>query len=111
STLNIGVMTGGLAGNVVPASASADVIVRLAAGTVDDAKSIIRQAVYDATHGNKNVTLQFSTRGAYKPVDLDTDVNGFNITAVNYGTDVPNWEIHYQDAPAKVKRYLYGPGS
>ncbi|OXV07543.1 hypothetical protein Egran_04692 [Elaphomyces granulatus] len=48
------------------------------------------------------------------PQDLDTDVEGFNITAVNYGTDVPNLHI-YPDADGsthgKVKRYLYGPGS
>lgn len=111
STLNIGVINGRLAGNVVPASAIAALSARLAAGTVDEAKSIIREAVYNATHGNQNVTVQFSTLGTYGPVDLDTDVNGFNISAVNYGTDVPNWEIHDQDAPAKVKRYLYGPGS
>jgi acetylornithine deacetylase len=111
STLNIGLMQGGVAGNVVPASASATVSLRLAGGTLDEAKSIILQAVHDATRGNKNVTVQFSAIGSYGPVDLDADVDGFNITVVNYGTDVPNWEIHDNGAPAKVKRYLYGPGS
>jgi acetylornithine deacetylase len=37
-------------------------------------------------------------------------VAGFNVTTVNYGTDVPNLQLH--DRPdGKVKRYLYGPGT
>ncbi|KAN0086671.1 hypothetical protein V8E54_000359 [Elaphomyces granulatus] len=115
TTLNIGHIEGGVAFNVVPAIAYAEVAVRLAAGTVEEAKEIIRNGVRDATGGNENVTVEFVGDGnGYPPQDLDTDVEGFNITAVNYGTDVPNLHI-YPDADGsthcKVKRYLYGPGS
>lgn len=111
TTLNIGVMHGGIAANVVPANASARVAVRLAAGTPARAREIIAAAVREASNGSEDVKLEFS--GGYPPVDLDTDVDGFEVMAVNYGTDVPNWKIHDQDQPEgkKVKRYLYGPGS
>lgn len=109
TTVNIGAIDGGAATNVVPASASAEVLVRLADGNPDEAKDIIRKAVSKATNGNKNVTLDFSSGEPYAPVDLDSDVEGFEVMSVNYGTDVPRWKIHAGDK--KVKRYLYGPGS
>ncbi|KAJ5818349.1 Peptidase M20 [Penicillium riverlandense] len=107
TTLNIGVVRAGVATNVVPAHAIADVAVRLAAGTPGEARKIIANAVADATrHTGANVTVDFSSHGLYPPQDLDTDVEGFDVTAVNYGTDVPNLSV------AKgTKRYLYGPGS
>ncbi|EAW11169.1 putative peptidase [Aspergillus clavatus NRRL 1] len=111
TTLNIGVLEGGVATNVVPAAARADVAVRLAAGSVDDARAIIAAAVADATHRDPAVVVDFSRHlEAYPPQDLDVDVPGFEITTVNYGTDVPNLHLHPRpDGP--VKRYLYGPGS
>ncbi|KAE8163183.1 putative carboxypeptidase [Aspergillus tamarii] len=111
TTVNIGRVEAGVAANVVPAIARADVAVRLAAGTPDEARDIVRRAVRDATDGNPGVYAEFSTRSeGYPPQDLDTDVDGFDITTVNYGTDVPNLQIHErEDGP--VRRYLYGPGS
>ncbi|KAB8269613.1 putative carboxypeptidase [Aspergillus minisclerotigenes] len=111
TTVNIGRVDAGVAANVVPATARADVAVRLAAGTPDQARDIVRRAVRDATDGNPDVYAEFNTRSeGYSPQDLDTDVDGFDITTVNYGTDVPNLQIHErEDGP--VRRYLYGPGS
>lgn len=108
TTLNIGVVRAGVATNVVPASARADVSVRLAAGTPDQAREIIRRAVTDATRDvDADVEVDFSThRESYAPQDLDTDVPGFEVIPVNYGTDVPNLKVR-----DSVKRYLYGPGS
>lgn len=108
TTLNIGVVRAGVATNVVPASARAEVSVRLAAGTPDEAREIIRRAVADATrHVEADVDVDFSThRESYSPQDLDTDVPGFDVIPVNYGTDVPNLHVR-----SGVKRYLYGPGS
>ncbi|KMU88784.1 hypothetical protein CIHG_06452 [Coccidioides immitis H538.4] len=95
----------GVATNVVPASASARVAVRLA--------ETILAAVRSASKSPEDVHVSFSAGGAYPPVDLDSDVEGFDVMTVNYGTDVPNWDIHDHDLPdhGKVKRYLYGPGS
>ncbi|GFF59339.1 probable carboxypeptidase AFUA_6G06800 [Aspergillus udagawae] len=109
TTVNIGRMEGGVATNVVPSEARAGVAVRLAAGTDDEAREIVLKAVRDATGGDDRVVVNFRLEG-YGPQDLDTDVPGFNVTTVNYGTDVPNLQLH--DRPdGKVKRYLYGPGS
>lgn len=105
STVNIGLVRGGVAANVVAAKASAEVAVRLAGGTPEQAKAIISEAVKKAS-GEVAVDVVFSGP-AYPPVDLDSDIDDFpgNLT-VNYGTDVPNLQVQ-----SGVKRYLYGPGS
>ncbi|OQE25104.1 hypothetical protein PENSTE_c006G03544 [Penicillium steckii] len=108
TTLNVGVVRAGVATNVVPSEAMADVSVRLAAGSPDQARDIIRKAVADVTKDvDVEVIVDFdSHRESYSPQDLDTDVEGFKVIPVNYGTDVPNLKV--RDG---VKRYLYGPGS
>ncbi|KAL4808534.1 putative carboxypeptidase [Aspergillus unguis] len=113
TTVNIGRVEAGVAANVVPAVATADVAIRLAGGTPEDAMEIILAAVANATNNNPHVVVKFSQGpnggvGGYAPQDLDTDVAGFNVTAVNYGTDVPNLKVY---EGSDVKRYLYGPGS
>ncbi|KAL4930636.1 M20 family metallopeptidase [Aspergillus undulatus] len=113
TTVNIGRVEAGVAANVVPSTADADVAVRLAAGTPEDAMEIILRAVANATDNNPNVEVEFSQGpnggvGGYAPQDLDVDVDGFDVITVNYGTDVPNLKIY---EGADVKRYLYGPGS
>ncbi|KAJ5162912.1 Peptidase M20 [Penicillium coprophilum] len=108
TTLNIGVIRAGVATNVVPSEAWADVAVRLAAGTPAEAREIIQRAVEKAVKDvEAEVVLDFVSHGeSYPPQDLDVDVDGFNVTTVNYGTDVPNLAVG-----PDVKRYLYGPGS
>ncbi|KAJ5534901.1 Peptidase M20 [Penicillium freii] len=108
TTLNIGVIRAGVATNVVPSEAWADVAVRLAAGTPAEAREIIQGAVKEAVRdAEAEVVVDFVSHGeSYPPQDLDVDVDGFNVTTVNYGTDVPNLAV----GPG-VKRYLYGPGS
>ncbi|CAI7565022.1 unnamed protein product [Penicillium glandicola] len=111
STLNIGVVHAGLAGNVVPAHAEASISVRLAAGSPDDTREILRKAVEDVTGGDGSVYLDFGdTKNGAPPQHLDVDVDGFDVITVNYGTDIPSLRISTQEGP-KVKRYLYGPGS
>ncbi|KAK5241307.1 hypothetical protein LTR40_013286, partial [Exophiala xenobiotica] len=94
---------GGVAGNVVPEYATADVTFRLAGGEIDDVKELVTQAIRDVDP-DEELELEFSQ--GYSPVSLDTDVQGFDTITVNYGTDIPNLEV--KDG---VKRYLYGPGS
>lgn len=108
TTLNIGTIRAGVATNVVPAYARADVAVRLAAGMPEEAREIVRRAVEDATRDvEADVEVDFSHHNeSYGPQDLDTDVDGFDVMPVNYGTDVPNLKV--RDG---MKRYLYGPGS
>ncbi|KAJ6007671.1 hypothetical protein N7540_011647 [Penicillium herquei] len=111
STLNIGVISGGQAANVVPDYAEATVAVRLADGTPDDTREIIQKAVDRITSGTGGVSLDFGDLNAgASPQYLDADVDGFDVITVNYGTDVPSLKIHDQGTQ-RVKRYLYGPGS
>lgn len=111
STLNIGVVRAGLARNVVPAYAEATISVRLAAGSPDDTREIVRKAVEDVTGGDGSIYLDFGNlENGAAPQYLDFDVNGFEMITVNYGTDIPALNINAQEGP-KVKRYLYRPGS
>jgi acetylornithine deacetylase len=103
STLNIGVMSGGVAANVIASSASARIAVRLAGGTSDQARSVIENKLRSIDPDNLEV--KFWGPG-YGPVDIDSEVQGFEKISVNYGTDIPNL-----DYDGSYKRYLYGPGS
>ncbi|RMZ92672.1 hypothetical protein DV736_g93, partial [Chaetothyriales sp. CBS 134916] len=103
STVNIGYMRGGVAANVVPQHAEAEVTFRLAGGPIEKVRRIILSAVHTAD-AERELDVKISQ--GYGPVVLDTDVDGFEVTTVNYGTDVPNLEV-----AEGVKRYLYGPGS
>lgn len=114
TTINIGKMEGGLAANVVAQSASADLAVRIAAGTPAFMKTAITKTVHKAVasfldDGMKPedvIDITFPSAG-YGPIDIDTDVPGFDTITVNYGTDIPNFDQTVEGQ----KRYLYGPGS
>ena len=91
TTLNIGMIRGGVAANVIAETAEAQVAVRLAAGTPAEIEKLVRDAVEHATrdivkeHGSIEV---LKTAPGYGPVDLDHDIEGFETITVNYGTDV-----------------------
>ena len=99
STVNVGLIKGGVAANVVAEHAEASVLMRLAGGTIEEAKEVVSKAV-----AGMGLEVDFSQ--GYGPVGLDADVEGFGVITVNYGTDVPNLKVIQG-----VKRYLYGPGS
>lgn len=114
TTVNIGRVDAGVATNVVPASARAEVAVRLAAGTPVQTRHIIDRAISNATNGDDDhvyAVFESSYSENYAPQDLDTDVDGFDVVTVNYGTDVPHLVVHPNRGGKAVKRYLYGPGS
>ena len=100
STLNIGRIEGGVAGNVISEQASAEIQIRIADGTAAQMKDRVLEVV-KRVEGSLHV--EWASDG-YGPVDIDCDVSGFAKTTVNYGTDVPNLQGDH-------KRYLYGPGS
>ncbi|KPI45438.1 putative carboxypeptidase [Cyphellophora attinorum] len=103
STVNVGRIEGGVAANVVPEYAHAEVAFRLAGGTPDEVRRIVRNAISGA---DPEGLLELEFQQGYAPVVLDAGVDGFEEITVNYGTDVPNLEVG-----KGVKRYLYGPGS
>lgn len=91
TTLNIGMLRGGVAANVIAESAEAQVAVRLAAGTPAEVEKIVRDAVENATRGivDEHGSIEVhNTAPGYGPVDLDHDIEGFETITVNYGTDV-----------------------
>ncbi|KAJ5984526.1 hypothetical protein N7481_006625 [Penicillium waksmanii] len=117
STLNIGVVRGGVAGNVVPAFAEAGVKIRLAAGTVEDTRGIIERAVEEGKGkvkagngiGDDDAGIELSFDRGSLPQFFDTDVDGFEVITVNYGTDA--FSLRIGEGGHRVRRYLYGPGS
>ncbi|KAL7272989.1 hypothetical protein RUND412_004176 [Rhizina undulata] len=98
STLNFGVMGGGVAPNIISPFASANVSVRVAAEMEE-----IRRRVDAALGGVEGVRWSYAEAG-YGPVLLDYDVEGFETEAQSYGTDIPYLRGNH-------KKYLYGPGS
>jgi acetylornithine deacetylase len=115
TTINLGKIEGGVAGNVVAQNASAQIAIRIAAGSPEDISTRVNEVIKAATdefrspgaegEDEKLFEMVFAGRG-YAPVDIDHDVKGFESMTVNYGTDIPN--LNKVDGQ---KRYLYGPGS
>ncbi|KAB2578491.1 putative acetylornithine deacetylase protein [Lasiodiplodia theobromae] len=107
STLNVGTVFGGAAGNVVAETANSTIAVRLAGGSPSKVEREIEKAlapvIEEVEKAGGKVEFEYRNKG-YGPVDMDCDVEGFDCIAVNYGTDVP-W------LKGDHKKYLYGPGS
>lgn len=114
TTINIGRIEGGVAGNVVPQNASATIAVRIAQGSPDYIKDKITKAIWLATYQFLDegmepedvIDIIFPSHG-YGPIDIDADIDGFETITVNYGTDIPNLDQTVKGQ----RRYLYGPGS
>jgi acetylornithine deacetylase len=110
TTLNTGLIRGGVAGNVVPESANASVSIRISRSE-DDAVFTVRDMVTGmlsplkarAEEANATFSLIWSNSTYPAPI-LDTDVKGLEIAPVFYGTDNPS-------LPQVEKRYLFGTGT
>ena len=72
TTLNIGMIEGGVAGNVIPEAAKAHITLRIAAGSPDDSKNIILDAIKKV---DERLEVRFAD-GPYGPVYIDSDVEG-----------------------------------
>uniref|UniRef100_A0A060T6T8 ARAD1B21978p n=1 Tax=Blastobotrys adeninivorans TaxID=409370 RepID=A0A060T6T8_BLAAD len=97
STVNVGHIVGGVAANVIPAEAEAEVLVRVA-----DDLGAVTTFLRDVAGSADN--LELVELYAVGPQLLDYNVPGFDSIIVKYGTDIPN--LH-----GNFKRYLYGAGS
>lgn len=95
STLNIGLISGGRAANVIPDHAKAELMIRL----VDDGIST-REALRHAVNGSAELNEIL----AIPAVRLGV-LPGFETTVVSFTTDIPAL------GPAWGKPYLLGPGS
>ena len=71
TTINIGKLEGGVAGNIIAEDASAVVSFRVAAGSPEDIKVLVEKAIYEASPDVKlNFTLGTS------PVIINHDIPG-----------------------------------
>jgi acetylornithine deacetylase len=96
ATVNIGMLSGGVAGNVIAPHAEARVFVRLV-GTVADAKTKLEEIVAE----DSGLTYQIST--ANEAVTCET-LDGFDAAPVAFGSDIPSLTTF-------GKPLLLGPGS
>ena len=85
TTLNIGKMEGGVAGNVIAETAKAQIQIRIADGSAEDIKKIVVDTMNEV---DDRLELTFLSKG-YGPVDIDTDVEGlsFHVFALTPPTD------------------------
>jgi acetylornithine deacetylase len=95
STLNIGVISGGVAPNVVPAGAKAELLIRLVGDPAP-----IREAIGDAVAGYAE-----AREVLYIPAVCFDALDGLETTVVSFTTDVPNF------GGAWGKPFVLGPGS
>ncbi|KAF2099022.1 acetylornithine deacetylase-like protein [Rhizodiscina lignyota] len=107
TTLNIGKVYGGVAANVVAETAEAEIMTRIAASVPATVKAMVSAALEPvkkrAEEKGGSLEVEYFNTG-YGPIDIETDIPGFDTLTVNYGTDIPNLEGDY-------KSYLYGPGN
>jgi acetylornithine deacetylase len=97
TTINIGVISGGQAHNVLAAEAQASILVRISADP-DKVTSMLEEIAASNEH------LELSDMFVLAPQYLDYDVPGFDTIILSYGTDVPYLRGNFS-------RHLYGPGS
>lgn len=95
ATVNVGVIGGGVACNVISSAAHLECVVRLV-GPPEEALEKIREIV--GTDGT------ISDISAVPPAHMET-LPGFQTSVVAYSTDIPNFSA------LKAKTFLYGPGS
>jgi acetylornithine deacetylase len=95
STLNIGVISGGRAPNVIPDEARAEVFIRVVGDVTELRKQFEAAASPDAE----------AREVLFIPAVRLSSLNGFATTVVAYTTDIPAFE------GAWGKPFLFGPGS
>lgn len=121
TTTNVGLMSGGIAINVVPDVATAGIVVRVGIGPELEGGEIVKARIRDILTriDDEAFNFQCDVRG-HGAIETNCDVDGkslekigsfqaycflgFETTVVNYGTDIPAFRGDHT-------RYLYGPGS
>ncbi|TGJ79817.1 hypothetical protein E0Z10_g8939 [Xylaria hypoxylon] len=104
TTVNVGLIEGGVALNVIPAVAVAKIAVRVAIGPESDGGKIVADRLEEVLKSVDDEAFGLSWTNGYGVVECACDVPGFETTTTNYGTDVANLKGNHT-------RYLYGPGS
>ncbi|MEZ4458098.1 MAG: M20/M25/M40 family metallo-hydrolase, partial [Gemmatimonadales bacterium] len=95
TTLNIGKIAGGVAANVIPPAASADLLFR----TVDDGAAL--QAAVEQAAGELSVRLKSRSPAVRAPA-----LEGWDSVVVRFGSDLPHladWGVGYQMGPGTIR--------
>lgn len=121
TTTNIGILSGGIAINVIPDTATARLVIRVGIGPELEGGEIVKARIRDglASIDDEAFDFECDVRG-YGAIETNCDVDGksldkifpfqtnpvrgFETTVVNYGTDIPALKGNHT-------RYLYGPGT
>lgn len=102
TTVNVGLINAGVAGNVISPIANARCIIRVA----HDAKGVSETVIGIIDEANKEYdNVKLISKQYEEPVYLDYEVPGFDTIILAYYTDIPNLKRTLKS------RYLYGPGS
>ncbi|KAI0410880.1 hypothetical protein F5X98DRAFT_74044 [Xylaria grammica] len=104
TTINVGLLEGGVALNVIPETAVARIAARVAIGPELDGGKVVADRVEEVLKSVDDEAFELSCNNGYGVVECACDVPDFETITVNYGTDVANFEGNHT-------RYLYGPGS
>ncbi|KAK4162396.1 hypothetical protein QBC43DRAFT_380049 [Cladorrhinum sp. PSN259] len=114
TTVNIGLIEGGVAANVIPKDASARLAIRVASGSQKDGAKEVEEKVKKVLSEVDDEALSSEWRSGYGPVECVCELGGdrddgkdnlgFETMVASYGTDVPHLKGGH-------KSYLYGPGS
>ncbi|CBX91080.1 hypothetical protein IAQ61_002543 [Plenodomus lingam] len=110
TTLNTGLIQGGIASNVVPDAANASIAIRISRSeddAVQNVKDMIEGMLSPIVTRAKAANATFNIKwadAANAATILDTDIEGLEAAPVFYGTDIPN-------LPQVEKRYLFGAGT
>ncbi|KAI3328950.1 Zn-dependent exopeptidase [Xylariaceae sp. AK1471] len=105
TTVNVGLLSGGTAVNVVADIAMAAIVVRVGIGPELEGGEIVKGRLLDLLTSVDDEAFDFECGSrAFGAIECNCDVDGFETTVVNYGTDIPSFKGNHT-------RYLYGPGS
>ncbi|KAG8157512.1 hypothetical protein KVR01_012554 [Diaporthe batatas] len=105
TTTNVGLISGGIAINVVPDLSTAGIVVRIGIGPEDEGAIVVQDRIREILANVDEEAFDFTcdTRQS-GAIETNCDVDGFETTVVSYGTDIPAFKGNHT-------RYLYGPGS
>lgn len=105
TTTNVGLLSGGIAINVVPDLATAGIVVRVGIGPEDEGGVVVKDRIREILASVDDEAFDFTcdVRG-FGAIETNCDVDGFETTVTSYGTDIPAFKGNHT-------RYLYGPGS
>lgn len=104
TTVNIGLLQGGVAPNVIPEKAFAKIAGRVAIGPQDGGSQIVVDRLVEVLKSVDEEAIKHKCFTGYGVVKCECDVEGFESAVMNYGTDVGNFKGSHVS-------YLYGPGT